>query len=94
MPAPNEILYRHPPVSSDLRPFNRLAVASLVAALVPMLFPAAIPLGLVARRQIRDSGGRERGSGLARAALCFALPLTVVLYGGMLLVAILPAVGG
>lgn len=50
---------------------NRLAIASLVCALVlPGLgSPVAIAAGYVARRQIRASHGRQRGDGLALVAM-------------------------
>ena len=94
MPTPHEILYREPPAFSDRRLFNRLAIAALVVSHLPMAFPAAIHLGRVARRQIRESGGRERGSGLALAGLLFGLAYTVLLYGSLVFLVMLPAVMG
>ena len=54
---------------------NGMAIASLVVAVagltlcVGLFSPAAIPLGHIAQRQIRRSGGREQGAGLAVAGL-------------------------
>lgn len=76
------------PVTGDLNP---LAVASLVASLVWMgglSSVAAIVLGVLARRQIDESGGRQRGEGLATAGIVLGivgivLPL-LALMGGLL----------
>ncbi len=47
---------------------NSLAVCALICALLPGIPPlAAIPVGLAARRRIRQTG--ERGSGIAAAAI-------------------------
>jgi len=51
---------------------NGLAIASLVCALVPVLGIGAILgiiFGVVARRQIRDSGGTQTGEGLGLAGI-------------------------
>jgi hypothetical protein len=56
------------PVVVTRRPVNSLAVAALVCALIPG-FPAAAAIitGVIARRQIRQSG--ERGNGVATVAI-------------------------
>ena len=56
------------PVMMPRRPVNSLAVAALVGALIPGVpAAAAVITGVVARRQIRQSG--ERGDGIAIAAI-------------------------
>jgi hypothetical protein len=54
------------------RPVNSLAVAALICSLIPG-FPAAAAVitGLVARRQIRESG--ERGDGVATVAIVIGM---------------------
>ena len=56
------------PVLPPRRPVNGLATASLICAFIPGI-PAAIAVitGLVARRQIRETG--ERGLGMATAGV-------------------------
>jgi Domain of unknown function (DUF1707)/Domain of unknown function (DUF4190) len=56
------------PVVVPRRPVNSLAVAALICAFIPG-FPAAAAVitGVVARRQIRESG--ERGDGVATVAI-------------------------
>ena len=53
--------------------YNKLAIASLVAAFVfaPFGSIAAIVLGLMAKRQIDDSHGKESGMGFAWAGMIF-----------------------
>ena len=55
-------------VAAPRRPVNSLAVSALICAFIPG-FPAAAAIitGLVARRQIRESG--ERGDGVASVAI-------------------------
>jgi uncharacterized protein DUF4190 len=71
--------YGHPP---HRRPTNTLAVLALVTAFV--LAPAGVVLGIVARRQIRQTG--EEGDGLALAGIivggiaCALVVLVVVLW--------------
>jgi len=55
----------HPPAPS--RPMNRLAVASLVLALMPVIPLLAVFTGLIAHGQIQERG--ERGAGLATAGI-------------------------
>ena len=52
---------------SPSRPMNRLAVASLVIALMPVIPLAAVFTGLIAHGQIQERG--ERGAGLATAGI-------------------------
>jgi uncharacterized protein DUF1707/uncharacterized protein DUF4190 len=59
--------YHLPPRS---RPMNRLAVASLVFALIPVIPLLAIFTGLVALGQIQERG--ERGAGVATAGILVA----------------------
>ncbi len=56
------------PAAVPRRPVNSLAVAALICSLIPG-FPAAaaVVTGVVARRQIRESG--ERGEGVAAVAI-------------------------
>ena len=72
---------------------NPLAIASLVLALVsvPLMFCygcgilfsiAAIITGLVARREIRQSGGRQGGDGMAIAGLVTGIVMTGIVVVG------------
>ncbi len=56
--------YHLPPPS---RPMNRLAVASLVMALMPVIPVLAVFTGLIAHGQIQERG--ERGAGVATAGI-------------------------
>jgi Domain of unknown function (DUF1707)/Domain of unknown function (DUF4190) len=56
--------YYRPPPS---RPMNRLAVASLVIALMPVVPLAAVFTGLIAHGQIQERG--ERGASVATAGI-------------------------
>lgn len=56
--------YLPPPAA---RPLNRMAVASLVCAVLPGVPLLAILLGLIAHGQIQERG--ERGAGLATAGI-------------------------
>jgi carbonic anhydrase/acetyltransferase-like protein (isoleucine patch superfamily) len=60
-----------PLVSIRKRRFNALSVWSIVLVIVLGSIGAlvAIPMGFVARRQIRSSQGRQKGAGLALAAV-------------------------
>jgi len=70
----------HWPATQPRQPVNSLAVASMVCAFIPgITWIAAIITGLIARRQIRETG--ERGDGLATAG--------IALGGFFLLVALL-----
>jgi hypothetical protein len=55
------------PLPPSSRPMNRLAVASLVIALMPVIPMLAIFTGLIAHGQIQERG--ERGAGLATAGI-------------------------
>jgi uncharacterized membrane protein len=55
------------PLPPSSRPMNRLAVASLVIALMPVIPMVAIFTGLIAHGQIQERG--ERGAGLATAGI-------------------------
>ncbi len=54
-------------VSPPSRPMNKLAVASLVIALMPVVPLLAVFTGLIAHGQIQERG--ERGAGVATAAI-------------------------
>jgi hypothetical protein len=54
-------------LSPASRPLNRMAVASLVCAVLPGVPLLAIVLGLIAHGQIQERG--ERGAGLATAGI-------------------------
>ena len=56
--------YQRPPPS---RPMNRMAVASLVIALMPVIPLLAVFTGLIAHGQIQERG--ERGAGFATAGI-------------------------
>jgi hypothetical protein len=56
--------YLEPPAN---RPLNKMAVASLVCAVLPAVPLLAILLGLIAHGQIQQRG--ERGAGLATAGM-------------------------
>jgi hypothetical protein len=56
------------------RPTNGMAIAALITAFV--FSPAGIVLGIVARRQIRQTG--EQGWGMATAGLIVGAVLTVL----------------
>ncbi len=56
--------HQPPPPS---RPMNRLAVASLVIALMPVIPLLAVFTGLIAHGQIQERG--ERGAGIATAGI-------------------------
>jgi hypothetical protein len=69
-PAPFPGVYHGPvyPVLPPRRQVNGLAVASLICAFIPGIPSAvAVVTGLVARRQIRETG--ERGLGMATAGV-------------------------
>jgi uncharacterized membrane protein len=55
------------PLPPSSRPMNRLAVASLVIALMPVIPMVAIFTGLIAHGQIQERG--ERGAGVATAGI-------------------------
>jgi Domain of unknown function (DUF1707)/Domain of unknown function (DUF4190) len=57
-------VYLPPPAN---RPLNKMAVASLVCAVLPGIPLLAILLGLIAHGQIQERG--ERGAGLATAGI-------------------------
>jgi Domain of unknown function (DUF1707)/Domain of unknown function (DUF4190) len=61
------------------RPMNSLAVASLICALIPGITGiGAVATGIIARRQIRETG--ERGAGLAAAGIVIGtLSMLVIL---------------
>jgi Domain of unknown function (DUF1707)/Domain of unknown function (DUF4190) len=54
-------------VSPSSRPMNRMAVASLVIALMPVIPILAVFTGLIAHGQIQERG--ERGAGVATAGI-------------------------
>jgi hypothetical protein len=54
-------------VSTASRPLNKLAVASLVIALLPVIPMLAVFTGLIAHGQIQERG--ERGAGFATAGM-------------------------
>ena len=60
------------PAGMPRRPVNSLAVAALICSFIPG-FPAAAAVitGIVARRQIRESG--ERGDGVATVAIVIGM---------------------
>ncbi len=66
------------------RRFNGMAIASLVCAIITIAGLGSllgIIFGLVARRQIRASGGTQRGSALALAGIivgCLTLVLVIL----------------
>lgn len=64
-----------PPAYPAHRPTNTLAIVALVMAFV--FSPAAIVLGVIARRQIRETG--EAGDGLALAGLILGVAFSVVI---------------
>jgi hypothetical protein len=75
------------------RTTNGLAIASLVCgvagfAVCGLISIAAIPLGLIALRQIRDSDGQEEGRGFAIAGISIggALLAIAVLAIGIIIV--------
>lgn len=55
------------PLPSASRPMNKLAVASLVLALMPVMPVLAVFTGLIAHGQIQERG--ERGAGVATAGI-------------------------
>ena len=55
------------PLRPASRPMNRLAVASLVISLMPVIPLLAVFTGLIAHGQIRERG--ERGAGVATAGI-------------------------
>jgi hypothetical protein len=55
------------PAPTASRPMNKLAVASLVIALLPVIPMLAVFTGLIAHGQIQERG--ERGAGLATAGM-------------------------
>jgi hypothetical protein len=55
------------PLPHPSRPMNRLAVASLVIALMPVIPLLAVFTGLIAHGQIQERG--ERGAGVATAGI-------------------------
>jgi|SRR5580698_1373579 hypothetical protein len=65
------------PAPPPARPMNRLAVASLVIALMPVIPVLAVFTGLIAHGQIQERG--ERGAGVATAGILIG-GLVSVLY--------------
>jgi hypothetical protein len=55
------------PLPPPSRPMNRLAIASLVIALMPVIPLLAVFTGLIAHGQIQERG--ERGAGVATAGI-------------------------
>lgn len=53
--------------SPESRPVNRLAIASLMIALMPVIPVLAVLTGLIALGQIHERG--ERGAGVATAGI-------------------------
>jgi Domain of unknown function (DUF1707)/Domain of unknown function (DUF4190) len=66
---------------SPRRPMNRLAVASLVISLMPVIPVLAVFTGLIAHAQIQERG--ERGAALATAGIVIGgfVSLLFLLYG-------------
>lgn len=93
MPTPHEILYRSRPAFAPSPRWNRLAVAALVLSQLPLVSTSAIFLGRVARRQIRESRGTERGSVLAFIGLLFGWFYALLLAAGFAVVVVLPLLG-
>lgn len=69
------------PLRPQSRPVNRLAVASLVIALLPVLPMLAVFTGLIAHGQIQERG--ERGAALATAGMLIGgfVSLLFLFYG-------------
>jgi hypothetical protein len=67
--------------ASPPRPMNKLAVASLVIALMPVIPVLAVFTGLIAHAQIQERG--ERGAALATAGILIGglVSLLFVFYG-------------
>ncbi len=77
---------------------NGLAIASLVCALgafvvCPLVAVVGLVLGIMARRQIRDSNGAETGDGLALAGIIIGAIGTALAVVGLVGVIVLVAVG-
>ena len=70
-----------PDSSPPRRPMNKLAVASLVIALMPVIPMLAVFTGLIAHGQIQERG--ERGAALATAGIVIGgfVSLLFVFYG-------------
>jgi hypothetical protein len=70
-----------PDPSPPRRPMNKLAVASLVIALMPVIPMLAVFTGLIAHGQIQERG--ERGAALATAGIVIGgfVSLLFVFYG-------------
>jgi len=68
------------PLRPPSRPMNRLAVASLVISLMPVIPLLAVFTGLIAHGQIQERG--ERGAGVATAGIVIGglVTLSYVLY--------------
>ena len=68
------------PAPAPSRPMNKLAVASLVIALLPVIPLLAVFTGLIAHGQIQERG--ERGAGIATAGILIGgfVSLLFVLY--------------
>jgi Na+/proline symporter len=66
---------------------NTFAVCSLVLAVFGVFVPVAVVMGFVARRQIRNSAGQEKGSGIALAGIItsFAWLLFLAVAGALAL---------
>ncbi len=74
-PGPYPPAYGYgPPQAYPAPPTNTLAILALVMAFV--FAPAAIVLGVVARKQIRETG--EQGDGLALAGLILGIAFTAL----------------
>ncbi len=64
------------PLPPPSRPVNRLAVASLVIALMPVVPMLAVFTGLIAHGQIQERG--ERGAGVATAGILIGGVVTLL----------------
>lgn len=77
------VAYQAPayPVPAASRPMNKMAVASLVIALMPVLPVLAVFTGIIAHGQIQERG--ERGAGVATAGILIGgfITLLFLMYG-------------
>ena len=66
------------PLPPPSRPLNKMAVASLVLALIPVIPVLAVFTGLIAHGQIQERG--ERGAGLATAGILIGVLVSLFFF--------------
>lgn len=102
-PGPGYGGYGPPPAGPMVTPTNGKATASLITGVASLVLSwccglglvgiVAIVLGVKARAEIRASGGREQGDGLARAGIITGSIAAVLGLGVLVLIVVAMAAG-